>query len=626
MKTFSASVLLMVFALGSGVLAQVSPGADAASGGHVFTHLATYRGLGSVLVQLVGPGPRPHTERLYQTYVYDGGTFDLVSIDPDTGHVAVVTSPVADQIGAWGLAVGPDGNLYVGTLPNAHVLRFDPRTGHLTDLGRPSLTEEYIWELTVGSDRKLYGCTYPSAKLIRFDPTTGRSEDLGRMDAAELYARYLAASEDGFLYVGIGFAKARLVAYHIATGVHRNVLPLEYETGRVQFVRRHSDHKVYAQVGSQTFRLDAWTATEIPPAAVPPSTPTNQLSDARTVTVSSDSIRVTDPRTNRTRDYPFRYAGKESNVFRLGFGPDSLLYGSGYMPAHLFRLQPQSGTLAELGVFGTGEFFNLMQYGRTLVGAAYNGPEGAPLLIYDPSKPLAPGSQPQANPRFVHYPGEFPDWRPLAMIAGPHNKIYVGAVAAYGQLGGPLTVWDPSSHRVDTYPHLIRDQSVSSLTAMEDLIVGGTTVHGGGGSHETQTEAKLFLWDPVTKQTRFETVPVPGARSITDLVTARNGKVYGFADAHLFVFDVTARTLSVTDVQMPDLIFNSLAVGPEGLLWGLTKQRVFAIDPSSNRIVFETVAPEPITAGFALDATSLYYASGAKIYRYQRPHLSLKNQ
>jgi hypothetical protein len=616
----------MWFFLGSGVLAPLSPEAGATSAGHDFTPLATYHGLGSVLVQLVGPGPKPHTERLYQTYVYDGGTFDLVSIDPDTGHVVVVTSPVPDQIGAWGLAVGPDGNLYVGTLPNAHLLRFDPQTGQLTDVGRPSLTEEYIWELTVGSDGKLYGCTYPSAKLIRYDPTTRRSEDLGRMDPGEQYARYLAASEDGFLYVGIGFAKTRLVAYHIATGTHRNVLPLEYETGRVQFVRRHSDRKVYAQVGSQTFRLEGWTATVMPSPAVPPPMPTNQLSDTRTVTVSNDTIRVIDPRTNRTREYPFEYAGKESKVFRLGFGPDSLLYGSGYMPAHLFRMHPQSGALAELGVFGTGEFFNLMPYGHTLVGAAYNGPEGAPLLIYDPSKPLAPGSLPQANPRFIHYSGEFPDWRPLAMIAGPHNKIYVGAVAAYGQLGGPMTVWDPNSHRIETYPHLIRDQSISSLTTTQDLIIGGTTVHGGGGSHETQTDAKLFLWDPVTKQTRFETVPVAGALSITDLVTARNGKVYGFADAHLFVFDVLARTLSVTNVRMPDLIFNSLAVGPDGVLWGLTKQRVFAIDPSSDRIVFDTMAPEPITAGFALDATSLYYASGAKIYRYQRPHLRLKGK
>ena len=151
------------------------------------------------------------------------------------------------------MAVGADGQVYVGTVGHAHILRVDWETKSLVDMGRPSETEQYIWQLAEGTDGKLYGCTYPQAKLVRFDPATGEGEDLGRMDDEELYARYVAADDNGFVYVGIGMSKRHLVAYEIATGEHRDILTPEMAGEGSCSLGRGIDGVVYAKSGSQSW-------------------------------------------------------------------------------------------------------------------------------------------------------------------------------------------------------------------------------------------------------------------------------------------------------------------------------------------------------------------------------------
>ena len=92
-------------------------------------------------------------------------------MDPLTGKADVFSSPIASEPGAWAMALGPDGQVYVGTLPQAHVLRLDWTQRKLVDMGRPSATEQYIWQLALGSDKRLYGC---EARALRPGDGQGR--------------------------------------------------------------------------------------------------------------------------------------------------------------------------------------------------------------------------------------------------------------------------------------------------------------------------------------------------------------------------------------------------------------------------------------------------------------------
>src|SRR6185437_16186737 len=116
--------------------------------------LATYRGLGALVASAVAPGPSAGSQRLYLSYLYVDQTIDVVAVDPETGATRVFANPAPTESGARCMAVGPDGNIYLGTLPGAHLLKLDPKAGTLIDLGRPASTESYIWDINFAPDGK----------------------------------------------------------------------------------------------------------------------------------------------------------------------------------------------------------------------------------------------------------------------------------------------------------------------------------------------------------------------------------------------------------------------------------------------------------------------------------------
>ncbi|HZT32705.1 MAG TPA: hypothetical protein VFA33_22645 [Bryobacteraceae bacterium] len=594
----------------SAALAAAAPPGGAPG---TFEELATYRGLGSLVASSIGPGPTPASERLYLSYLYLNNTIEVVSVDPATGSFQVFSNPAPTESGARNMVVGPDGKIYLGTLPNAHLLQLDPRAGKLIDLGRPSQTESYIWDVAVGPDRKIYGATYPQAKLVRYDPATNKLEDLGRMDPVEQYAHSVAGTGD-FVYVGIGTSKANIAVYQISTGQHREILPADAQVVAQATVYMGQDGKVYGRVESRCFRLEGWTCTPIPAAEAAPAVANNRLRDGRSVTVEDNTLRISDPRGGGITERKFGYQGNTLPVFRVAFGPDDRLYGSTILPIHLVRFDEAQRAFQEIGGLGGGEVYSFLTLrGRLLMGA-YSGL--APLMSYDPAQAFHPG----VNPVLVEYAGQDHGWRPEAMIAGPDGRVYLGPVAGYGRLGGPLTIWDPATNQVTSYPQLVQDQSPVSLARAGDLIAGGTTVGGGGGSHPTQTEAKLFLWDPQGARKIFETVPVARARNINDLIAGPDKMIYGIAGQTLFVFDPATRQIVHTaPVPFHSAPYNSVAVGADGGIWGLAREGIFRIDPRTRAATLVASAPRPITAGFDLRGGAIYFTSEAVLYRYHLP-------
>jgi len=606
-----------LFALGAAcATAVLAPGDVAVPDG--FTLHARFVGIGGCLKTLVGPGPEPDSERIYASHIYGGDVLDIVAVDPQTGHTDAFPSPIPGEIGAWAMTLGPDGQIYVGTLPTAHVLRLDWAERRLVDMSRPSETEQYIWQLALGSDGRLYGCTYPEAKLVRYDPATGRGEDLGRMDPVEQYARNIAADAAGFVYVGIGTVQRNIVSYEIATGEHRSVLPPECAGPGTCSVALGDDGVVYAGAGDKHLRLSGFEATVIPAGEVH-GAPALALADGRLVTYDGRSVTLRDPQTNAATELATGYEGKSQSLFRIGLGPDGMIYGSTAMPIHFIRANPDSDEWEELGRPGGGEFYSFLAHEDVLIGAAYSG--DAPVMIYHPGQAWAPAAEPTGNPWLVHYPEENAGWRPMAQIHGADGKVYIGAVSGYGLLGGPLCVFDPAAGTVEQHLQLIQDQSVVALAALPDgRIVGGTTIGGGGGSRPTQAEAKVFLWDPATKQVVFQAVPVPGAGSIQALAVAKDGLVYGFADATLFILDpAQPAVIETAEHSLGGVIYNAIGPGPDGELYGLTSHSIFTIDTAMRRPRVIAEYPDGITGGFAIKGRDVFLLTGPQIVSYRLP-------
>lgn len=212
----------------------------------------------------------------------------------------------------------------------------------------------------------------------------------------------------------------------------------------------------------------------------------------------------------------------------------------------------------------------------------------------------------------------------MAMIDGPGGEIYVGSVAGYGALDAPLIQWNPETDQTHQFNNVVPGQSIISLARWHDLVIGGTSVYGGEGSHATQTEARLFVWNPKTQLKEFEMTPVPGAPRITDLITAPNGLVYGIAgylygvgSPTLFVFDPESRkVIGAQALPFSNPIYNSVAVGKDGRIWGLEEDGIFTIDPAGNHVEVVAHPAQKITGGFALRDGAIYFISGATIYLY----------
>jgi hypothetical protein len=603
-----------------------------------FTELATVRGLGHTSAMVVGPGPTEGSERYYVSYSYDGGTAEIVSIDPATGKYQVFTLPDKRITVVWALSVGPDGKIYAATREQAKLLCLDPKAGTIVDLGRTSETESNLWQLVWGSDHKLYGCTYPDAKLVRYDPATKKMEDLGRMDPVEQYARFIAAGRDGFIYLGIGFAKNRLVAYEISSGQRRDILPAEFQDPPYGVgVQQDAKGNVFGQVVRkgvtgpvQIFRLEGWSAIPIPKDQLAGTAAYNLLKDGRTITSISDgAIDIQEPVTKAVTKSPYLYKGSELSVFRLGLGPDGMVYGSTAMPARFYKVNTATGQLTDVSgpePLGTGEVYSFLAYKNVLLIAAYAG--SAPLMAYNPGIPYNPGVKENSNPYPIALPDNRKDWRPMAMSTGEDGNVYIGSMPGYGQLGGKLTVFDPASHAVMGMYEVIKDQSITSLVSWDKYIVGSTAIGGGGGSVASTKEAKLFLWDTAQQSKVYEIAPIPDAANITDLVAAPNGLIFGIAgplarEDQFFVFDPMKREI-VYRAQLPSPViinsgvYNSIAVGPDGRLFGLFPTGVFSIDPKSYQVRVEALyVGSRITAGFALTGRDIYFAAGSLFVRYR---------
>ena len=128
------------------------------------------------------------------------------------------------------LAVSDSGDVYIGSTPNGHLLKYTPHREdeqplrvkepcEVTDLG-PAVRGESILALTIARrEGAIYGLTFPNAHLFRFTLATGTSADLGvvasrapegeKFETTKMVSRMLvldskgnvyASGEDGFIF------------------------------------------------------------------------------------------------------------------------------------------------------------------------------------------------------------------------------------------------------------------------------------------------------------------------------------------------------------------------------------------------------------------------------------------
>ena len=576
---------------------------------------------------IIGPDETGEGNVLYFSHNQEGALLYLVGYNVRTGEYRKYRSP--QDNGAWGLIVGPDKRVYLGTWGQGLVLRFDPEhpEREIEVVGRPSETETYIWMYTVGQDGKLYGCTYGNCKLVSFDPATGELADLGRVNDGMQYSRSVATAPDGRIIVACGYGDADVVAYDPATGDRRSLTPADWRGQNSAAVWRGADGQVYAVIaGDRTghFRVEGEALAAI--TAEQQVSPAPQtLADGR-VLVSArtdkdgDYAVLRDPQSGAEETIHIPSLGDGSGIFVVGAGPNGTVYGSTAMPCEFFRYDPATGQGEDLGRPGTvdGEVYSILEHNGTVWNCAYPGSE---LTAYDPARPWAPGPAPDGNPRNCGPlgPGHL---RPRAMILGPNECLYIGSYPEYGKVGGAMAVFDIAQGKVvENYHHLIRDQAIVSLAYEPEsgLIWGGSSIAGCGGSSPTQAEARIFAFSPETKQLVLEEVPIVGDTTVVAMCAAR-GRTFAVSEPSntLIVYEgATHERLHQSVVPFGPVHEISLGPWQDGLLYGLAGNAIFSLDPETYEMA-EVARHDPgIGPGFALTDDGVYFGLGVHLYRYK---------
>lgn len=570
---------------------------------------------------------------------------------------------------AWGMVIDPFGKVYIAGGPNLY--RYDPITDKLTNLGNPIEGETALWRLQSDHLGRIFGGTYPNGKVFMYSPDSHSFKDFGQMAKDQGYTRSIAVA-GRHVYAGTGVKAAQLVKLFPETGKKESiVLPEKFQSQQdvydldayrgLLFVRMTPSNTmlvydlkknkwvdeienvkgsrvsppdahgvVYFNIGDElySYRLKDKRLT---PTGYKESWSNKgfgwmKLNEPGFKGKSLVSMRYNgsywafNPSSGKSKSVEAEIDGQPIDIQSIGRGPDGNIYTSGYLSGGFSKYSLEDQEFTRFRGFGQAE--NMISTDQYLYLGVYTG---GVIYQYDPTKPYDhdPVNVPKAtNPKALFSLKSNGQDRPFGFAKGDGN-VYIGTVPDYGMLGGALTVLNEGTGQYDVHRNIVNNQSVISLSYLDGLVYGGTSVFGGLGVSPLESEAKLFAYDPKTKEKRFEITPLPGEKAIGALTVDQDGYVWGMSPGKIFKFDPKTQQVIKSKELFP---FNWNGVGhywrgafldydSDGSFYGTTLGKLFRFNPQT----WETDILENDTSLFAKDNKgAFYFARGTDLYRYTR--------
>lgn len=550
----------------------------------------------------------------------------LWSYDPQERQVEKLAGRIAGEALLRNLVVDGD-MLYGSTYPNAKVYSYDLATGEIRDYGSVTDDGAYAWGLDL-VDGELWVGTGTVPHLMRLDPATGELDELALPPAVAEQADFINRVEQHGDLVLISYSPAgedNTAVYDLAA--EQWLDPFDEVTS--QWSEAELDGRMFWTSGSGVHAFDLATRTtqDIGWADGPLAAELEGTNDLSLLPIGTAEfpgqalvgVRVDgrlwryDPATGTGDVLTPGIKGAPATVHSVGHGADGDIYFGAYLSAGVMaRVDTGTGTVEQLTGPKQADSF-VAHHNRTVVGTY----PGADFYVAKANEPWEWGT----NPSFLlglGRSGAYAQDRPLTMVSAG-GRVAAGTVPNYGELGGALTLFNPSSGKFDVFRNVVPDQSVTTLAYRDGLIVGGTSIHGGLSSTPTQTEAELFVWDADKDELVTSQVVVEGAEVIHALAFDAAGRLWGLAgNGVLFEYDLATNEV-VRRVQTPARAGNTwgrlseLYLHPDGRLYGNADGRLFRFHPDTGH--FTTLVTGSARNSAAAPDGSIYFADSTNVYR-----------
>jgi len=545
----------------------------------------------------VAPGPDAGKAAIWN--ISAGKPGYLNAIDPATG-ASLLSAPLPGADAGYAVTAAPDGTIYAGTYNNGHLYRWRPGSGNtVEDLGRPIASEGFIWRLTTDPEGNVYGGTYPGGRVFRYDAVTGAVRDYGQLIAGQPYVKSIDFA-NGKVYAGTN-PDAHLAELDPVSGAVTEI-PTPPGVSDIKNIAVYDLNarggKLYARYSvaypGPTHVYDLATRTWVDEIPLSHGLDVSPVGDSGEIyLIQQSELKKYDPATKTLTGTGLTFTGRIQNTRAIGWAelglpdyPGKSIVGTLWR-GELFRYNPQTGKseilqsgvrrepidiLAVAGgkdkVYAGGFLnggvsvidpatgaatFNRFSQTEAILEASDgtvwigNYPE-ARVYSYDPAKPWS-------SPEYSPGPPGTPDNPKLRVnmkadlqmraraIVEVDGKIAIGTVPEGDRLGGALAIHDPATGTTQTFRNVVQDQSVFGLAAHKGIVYGGTSITGGlSTTPPTRTEGTVFAWDVRHGRKLWET-PITGQGTVS-----------------------------------------SVALGPDGLLWGVAGKTIFAVDTLRGRL------------------------------------------
>ena len=554
------------------------------------------------------------------------GGYAILMVNAETGasqQFDVPFKPDGDEPSA--IYLSSKNRLY--TLFNSQFVEFDVASKRFTFHGK--VNGKTAMSLTEDKDGRIWAATYPNNQLVSFNPQNSSLQNHGQLakESWTQYPRSIAVDAHGWVYVGSGLAASQIYAYNIQSHATQALLSSSQRVSGTAVVTQSQSNVVYARNGRQQFMLTNGKASGLSAGAQVAESNlkggAQNLVDRefpsgrRLVSVDMhDRTLVTRDASGQQKTVKFNYTTQGAALTFVCATGDNKVCGGTRFPMHTFyynagdnkfdskQLPRQPNVMAALGsrlyvaAYPDGKLFQESENGKNEFSEVLN-------------------AYPSIN-------------RPHAMlIMGGGSQIALAGTPEYGTTGGGMMFWNRSSgqkSRIDHW-HLVPNHSVQAMVELSNgMLLGGTTVAPGtGGVTKATDSSELFLMDANTHEVRWRGAPVPGAKTITDLMVGADGLVYGLADSvDLFVFNPNNRQVVSVNRFSKDLgpsVYaqgtRAFVKGADGGIYVLLYNGIGKVDAKAHTVSRVVSSPVRITVGGAAANGRIYFGSNNHLYSWK---------